>query len=95
MLKIFRLILCIVFLFLIFDMFEERKILFYICIMFYYWCKMKDGFFRGKIFIVCFVNKIFCIIKIILEYIWKNFFFVVGIENKILYNLYLNCIFFD
>lgn len=25
----------------------------------------------------------------------EEFFFVVGIENKILYNLYLNCIFFD
>lgn len=52
--------------------------------------KRRMDFLGEKIFIVCLVNKIFCIIKITLEYIRKNFFLAVGIENKILYNLYFN-----
>lgn len=46
--KIFRLILCTVFLLSTSDTFEERKISPYIRITPYYWRKMKDGFFRGK-----------------------------------------------
>lgn len=86
--KIFRLILCTVFLLSTSDTFEERKISPYIRITPYYWRKMKDGFFRGKIFIVCLVNKIFCIIKITLEYIRKNFFLLLVLRIK----FYIICI---
>lgn len=86
--KIFRLILCTVFLLSTSDTFEDRKISPYIRITPYYWRKMKDGFFRGKIFIVCLVNKIFCIIKITLEYIRKNFFLLLVLRIK----FYIICI---
>lgn len=82
--RIFALILCTVFLLSTSDTFEEGKRSPYVDITRYYWRKIKDAFFRGEIFIMCLVNKIFCIIKITLEYIVKNLTFASGIENKIL-----------
>lgn len=78
--RIFALILCTVFLLSTSDTFEEGKRSPYVDITRY----IKDAFFREKIFIMCLVNKIFCIIKITLEYIVKNLTFTSGIENKIL-----------
>lgn len=86
--KIFRLILCTAFLLSTSDTLKKEKYHLTSVLRPIIGVKWRMDFLGEKIFIVCLVNKIFCIIKITLEYIRKNFFLLLVLRIK----FYIICI---